>query len=447
MEPNQHKISEDGLKKLVKEKKKEEEGDSTIYKASKDKNKDNYTENDKTIEELKSQIQVLENQIESYKNTYERTPSSYKIIDVAPDGCCWIYILWGSTQLYYSKEERMRRQIPESPRELVYEIRHILKEDDLLSWRNPDRFNDNPIIRKKYGFVFYTPAYMFSIDPNTHNGCKWIRYQFVNGNHFQLVIPKRDINRDNIGDEYKDYMSWGSQNGPVYTKWKDDNENVNQTYQNEYDEYKKQSRLFFIDSGNDNHTMEIVGGNDNHTKSSKRKIDFDEENFKNEKTDEENIWCQARYKYRYEGEYSDTGERHGKGILYHNNGKKMYEGYWSCDIPHGKGLKYDRDGKTEYDGHYNQGKREGEGITYYENGNKLYKGIYQDDKHHGEGTSFHLNGRVEYNGSWFQGQEHGEGSLYNDGGDLLERGTWENGVFVKDLPSYTPTTSVFRRRE
>merc|ERR1712146_477984 len=382
----------------------------------------------------------LETEIESYKNTYEGIPSWCTIIDVAPDGCCWIYILWASTQLYYSKEERMRRQIPESPRDLVYEIRHILKEDNLLSWGNPDRFNDNPRIREKYGFVFYSPAYMFSINPNAYNGCKWIRYQFVNRNHFELVVPETDINAENIGEEYKDYMSWGSQEGPVWTEWK------NPEYRQAYEEYKK-GRVDAMEIETEENSTNCVqrtpiiqpmkplpgtpvnfylnsdGSTENiiHTPlvGQKRKCVGCEEEIKKrqklekeKKTLEDRITKLERENERMKKEHekalqnkeqevmkmlANTFGESGKTCTFHK-----YVGQMNLlNQPHGKGLVTLDDGST-YDGEFKNGKREGHGTRKYSDGR-------------------------EYIGDWENGNMEGVGFIHI----LVVANTLANGRMVK----------------
>ena len=93
---------------------------------------------------------------------------------------------------------------------------------------------------------------------------------------------------------------------------------------------------------------------------------------------------------KYKGGLKE-GLRHGKGILYYKNGKKMYEGDYSEGIANGKGIKYYKNGKKLYEGDYSEGIGHGKGIKYYDNVNntKLYEGDYFQDRWTGKGIKYY----------------------------------------------------------
>jgi len=62
---------------------------------------------------------------------------------------------------------------------------------------------------------------------------------------------------------------------------------------------------------------------------------------------------------------------------------------------------YYANGKLEYEGLMKEGCKEGEGILYDENGKKIFKGAFREDKYHGENCFlYHPNGKIAYSGGF-----------------------------------------------
>ena len=98
------------------------------------------------------------------------------------------------------------------------------------------------------------------------------------------------------------------------------------------------------------------------------------------------------------------GKYHGKGVLYHDNGKIKYEGVFEDDNFQGKGKLYDINGNVLYEGDFSNGyyykgekkdgKKNGKGIEYYDNGKVAYEGDFVDDKRVGNGKSYYFTTRI-----------------------------------------------------
>eukprot|EP01017_Pseudomicrothorax_dubius_P019133 TRINITY_DN2105_c0_g1_i2.p1 TRINITY_DN2105_c0_g1~~TRINITY_DN2105_c0_g1_i2.p1 ORF type:complete len:400 (-),score=102.96 TRINITY_DN2105_c0_g1_i2:122-1321(-) len=119
----------------------------------------------------------------------------------------------------------------------------------------------------------------------------------------------------------------------------------------------------------------------------------------------------------YEGELLE-GKRHGFGVLYYENGKKEYEGYWKADQFSGQGTLYNRsvaqvaddfsfdyndfgalkDYWIRFEGHFSQGKFEGLGTYYLVNKQKLI-GYFHGGKLDGLGDFYLPKGQV-VRGTW-----------------------------------------------
>uniref|UniRef100_A0A7S1QV67 Uncharacterized protein n=1 Tax=Neobodo designis TaxID=312471 RepID=A0A7S1QV67_NEODS len=170
---------------------------------------------------------------------------------------------------------------------------------------------------------------------------------------------------------------------------------------------------------------------------------------------------------RYEGQVSDDGKRHGKGILWWPNGN-VYAGEWAagamcgsgtfhyaaegdrytggfqddkkhgggkytfangnsyggefaCDKRHGRG-KYSWMCGDEYDGEWLEGRMHGQGVTAYANGNK-YVGSFVEDRREGRGRLTCTDG-LSYDGEWLNNNRHGAGRLDFPSGDFYE-GEWQ----------------------
>ena len=68
-------------------------------------------------------------------------------------------------------------------------------------------------------------------------------------------------------------------------------------------------------------------------------------------------------------------------IMYHKNGKVMYEGSVKGSNFHGLGKYYDETGRLCYEGHFANGLPHGQGKCYLEDGS-----IYEGELHKGERT-------------------------------------------------------------
>ncbi len=85
----------------------------------------------------------------------------------------------------------------------------------------------------------------------------------------------------------------------------------------------------------------------------------------------------------YLGDTNWSGERHGKGTYYWNNGDR-YEGEW-------------RDGQANGKGTYCWGNGQWKGDHY--------EGEFRDDKFHGKGTLYNPDGSIAYSGKWENNQK------------------------------------------
>jgi len=177
----------------------------------------------------------------------------------------------------------------------------------------------------------------------------------------------------------------------------------------------------------------------------------------------------------YHGDFNDDFKYHGKGILYSNNGTKLYDGEWvngqyngigteyyeTGEIQykglffkgmwHNSGTKYDKKGNLIYGGVFKKNKYNGYGILYTKKGvyvgffkNNLfhgkgkfadldnitvYVGNYANGKRNGLGTSYYDSKQIEYEGFWINGKFGDKGKLYERNGDLRYEGYWKHGQY------------------
>lgn len=118
----------------------------------------------------------------------------------------------------------------------------------------------------------------------------------------------------------------------------------------------------------------------------------------------------------YKGSWNYKGEKHGHGILYHEDGSKI-EGIWKNNIMNGRGRFIDRNGNY-FEGKWNKGIIEGEGKYVLANGSK-YEGQWKNDVQEGFGNESFLDGSY-YEGYYKNGKKEGFGSF-----------TWINGSYYK----------------
>lgn len=107
----------------------------------------------------------------------------------------------------------------------------------------------------------------------------------------------------------------------------------------------------------------------------------------------------------YIGEWSERGERHGKGVQIWNDGSK-YEGYWRGDKANGKGRLIHADGDM-YEGDWVDDKAQGIGRYRHFDG-AVYEGEWHNDKQHGKGKETWSDGAV-YEGDYREGKKNGIG--------------------------------------
>ena len=180
----------------------------------------------------------------------------------------------------------------------------------------------------------------------------------------------------------------------------------------------------------------------------------------------------------YKGEKSETGEKHGHGILMLPNGSifdgqfknnnydigrlvftngEKYEGRFEDGLPNddngcyyfsnmdtyvgnvvkgkitGKGeIKYNKDGSV-YKGEVLNGKREGKGsIEYFDSNGRMrfYEGDWKDDKIEGHGSMIDITKQQIYVGDFKDGLYHGRGKLVSGKEQFSCEGHFEMGTIM-----------------
>lgn len=132
---------------------------------------------------------------------------------------------------------------------------------------------------------------------------------------------------------------------------------------------------------------------------------------------------------QFQGSIRD-GRYHGKGRLYHPNGKIKYHGGFKEGLFHGKGMLYTDAGILSYEGHFLNGKPDGHGRTVYGNGKTHYIGEWREGARDGDGRLFYEDGTLAYEGEFKNDQRHGYGRFYVYG-RLVYEDRFENGKMVE----------------
>ena len=149
----------------------------------------------------------------------------------------------------------------------------------------------------------------------------------------------------------------------------------------------------------------------------------------------------------YVGEWK-YGNRQGYGRYTSSDKKKIYIGFWNCDLRCGQGRLIDED-EGEYNGNWEKDKMNGQGVYKYKDGRfykgewkdgvrsgegyfikpgeKTYTGQWENDKPSGEGVLIHLKDGSEYKGEFKNGVPNGEGVLLFSSGNKYN-GQWKNGI-------------------
>lgn len=180
-------------------------------------------------------------------------------------------------------------------------------------------------------------------------------------------------------------------------------------------------------------------------------------------------------KYKYKGEVKDGCIPDGKGILYHENNEKFYEGDFKNGMAHGLGIRYNEDGSLDVEGKFENGefkqavshritqdsfvvgdnvfesdfvfcvctevcgveylytgliskdkKPDGFGILFKPHGSRTYEGKFKDGVPFGHGKQFNDDGSVQYEGQYLDGRITGKGKWYYPAGKVQFEGEFIN---------------------
>ena len=148
--------------------------------------------------------------------------------------------------------------------------------------------------------------------------------------------------------------------------------------------------------------------------------------FKNDNAEGKGIIYFENGNKKFEGDFKN-GVPEGKGILYYENGNKKYEGDYINNLKDGKGILYDENGIKKYEGYFKQNNFEGKGAEYYENGNKEYEGGYKNGEFDGKGIRYYENGNILYEGDFKDGDSEGKGIAYYENGNKMYEGDFKSG--------------------
>ena len=165
--------------------------------------------------------------------------------------------------------------------------------------------------------------------------------------------------------------------------------------------------------------------------------------------------------YTYDGYFKD-GKKNGYFRVYKNNSKELtYEGFYKDDIYNGKGILYGEGGKKLFNGNFENGIYNGIGIEYfqkeklrrkmlfekgeplkeclgvlyYEN-NIIYKGLLKNFKpENGKNITIYDNRRnISYIGDFTDFKYNGKGILYYDkSNQIYFDGTFDMGLFINGI--------------
>lgn len=123
----------------------------------------------------------------------------------------------------------------------------------------------------------------------------------------------------------------------------------------------------------------------------------------------------------YEGELDSSYKPTGIGSIY-SDGKLNYTGTFEWgNIISGMQFTHNENGSyMSYDGTFKNNVPNGEGIIYNQNGIKIYEGHVVNGIRHGNGISYWENtGEKYWEGEWHNDMKHGKGKLYDETGILI----------------------------
>ena len=127
---------------------------------------------------------------------------------------------------------------------------------------------------------------------------------------------------------------------------------------------------------------------------------------------------------RYEGEFSEDGKPHGKGVYTWPAGTR-YEGEFRDGYAHGQGVRTWADG-GRYEGEFREGEFHGQGVHTWPAGAR-YEGEWRDSVPHGQGIATFPDG-THYEGGFVDGAPHGQGVRTHPDGTRQE-GEFREGEF------------------
>ena len=133
---------------------------------------------------------------------------------------------------------------------------------------------------------------------------------------------------------------------------------------------------------------------------------------------------------KWEGEWVE-GEACGHVVVSFGD-FVAYDGQMWHSLPNGPGVYTDMHSGQRYEGNFVDFMRDGEGILYTENGDKIYEGDWKNNKYHGYGMYF-MRGQCRYDGWWENGKRNGDGIAYDQNGNEEYNGTWKDDVRLNDI--------------
>ena len=92
------------------------------------------------------------------------------------------------------------------------------------------------------------------------------------------------------------------------------------------------------------------------------------------------------------------------------------------NLDNGKGVFFHPNGKKKYEGTFKNGKLEGKGKYYFSNEKLRYEGTFKNGLYEGKGIEYYGN-NIKYSGQFKEGKKYGKGCIYKDG-ILLFEGKW-----------------------
>jgi len=133
---------------------------------------------------------------------------------------------------------------------------------------------------------------------------------------------------------------------------------------------------------------------------------------------------------KWEGEWVE-GEACGHVVVIFGD-TMVFDGQMEHSLPNGQGVYVYINTGQRYEGNFVDFMRDGEGVLYAENGDKIYDGEWKSNKYHGYGQYF-LRGKCRYEGNWENGKRNGDGIAYDPNGQEEYNGPWKDDVRLNDI--------------